>query len=92
MQSLINKLFNSGTKLKYEKELDPALYERNAKLDEAEKRETELLTLLNEEQKLLFNKWRNCEEELWCNEFELAYEQGFKTGALLILEVHNIKI
>ena len=92
MQSLINKLFNSGTQPECEKLIDRTRNERKAKLGEAEKRETELLALLNDEQKRVFNKWRNCEEELWCDEFELAYERGFRTGALLMLELHNTKI
>ncbi len=89
MQSLINKLFNGNTKPECEKLIDPR-QTRNAKLDEAQKREEKLLTSLNEEQKEIFNKWRDCEEALWCDEIDLAYERGFKTGALVMKEVYDI--
>ena len=90
MQSLINKLFNGEAPAQCEKLLAPATYVRNAKLDEIIKKETSLLNALNEEQKELFNEWRTAQDGLWCDEIDLAYERGFKTGALLMIEVHDI--
>lgn len=91
MQSLINKLFNGDAQAESEKLIDPTLYERHAKLDELEKRETKLVDTFNEEQTKLFNEWRSAQADVWCDEVDLAYERGFKTGALLIFEVHDIK-
>ena len=90
MQGIINKLFNGDTPAECEKLIDSAIYKRNAKLDDAEKRETELVNALSDEQKRLFNEWRTAQDGVWCDEVDLAYERGFKTGALLMIEVHNI--
>ena len=91
MQSLINKLFNGDAPAECEKLIDSTLYERQAKLDEAEKKETKLLDSLNEEQKKLFTEFQSAKDEVWCDEIDLSYERGFKTGARLMIEVHNIK-
>lgn len=90
MQSLISKLFNGESPAQCEKLIDPAIYVRNTKMDEAAKKETSLLSTLNEEQKNLFNEWRTDQDDIWCDEVDLAYERGFKTGALLMIEVHDI--
>ena len=92
MQSLINKLFNGNATAECEKLIDSATYERNAKLDDAEKRETKLVNALNDEQKKLFNEWRTAQDGIWCDEVDLAYERGFKTGALLMVEIYDIKL
>ena len=92
MQSLINKLFNGNLTAECEKLIDPATHERNAKLDDAEKREVKLVNTLNEEQKKLFNEWRTTQDGIWCDEVDLAYERGFKTGALLMVEIYDIKL
>ena len=89
MQGIINKLFN-GDAPESEKLIDSAIYKRNAKLDDAQKRETKLVNALSDEQKRLFNEWRTAQDGIWCDEVDLAYERGFKTGALLMIEVHNI--
>lgn len=91
MQSLINKLFNGNGTAECEKVIDSALYERKTKLDKAEKGEMQLLNSFNEEQKKLFEDWKFLAEGIWCEEVDLAYERGFKTGALLMVEIHDVK-
>jgi hypothetical protein len=90
MQSLINKLFNGNANAECENLIDSAMHERNVKLDDAEKRETKFVNTLSDEQKKLFNEWRTAQGDVWCDEVDLAYERGFKTGALLMIEVHDI--
>ena len=91
MQSLINKLFNGDAQPESEKLIDPTPYERGSKLDKAEKKEIQLTKTFNEEQTKLFNEWRSLADGIWCDETDLAYERGFKTGALLMIEIHDIK-
>ena len=87
MQSLILKLFNGTAQC--EKIIDQTLRERNVKLEKAEKEETKLLNSLQEEQRKIFDKWRQLQDSIWCDEFDLAYERGFKTGALLTHEIYD---
>ena len=91
MSSIINKLFNGNLKAECENLLHSALYERNKKLDNLVKLEEELLKIFNGNEKELFDKWRETLEGIWCDEVDLAYERGFKTGALLMIEIHNFE-
>ena len=91
MESIINKLFNGNLKAECENLLQPAPYERNKKLDNLIQLEEELLKIFNENEKGLFDKWRETLEGIWCDEVGLAYEHGFKTGALLMIEIHNFE-
>ena len=91
MESIINKLFNGGVP-ETEKLLDPTLYKRNKQLDDAENKFSMLLASLNKEQTALFEAWRDIEDSIWVSEVDRAYARGFKTGALLMIEVHDLKI
>ena len=91
MSSIINKLFNGNLKAECENLLQSALYERNKKLDKLIQLEEELLKIFNESEKGLFDKWREALEGIWCDEVDLAYERGFKTGALLMIEIHDFE-
>ena len=91
MSSIINKLFNGNLKAECENLLQSALYERNKKLDKLIQLEEELLKVFNESEKGLFDKWRETLEGIWCDEVDLAYERGFKTGALLMIEIHDFE-
>ena len=51
MQSLINKLFNGNTMPESEKLIDSKPFKRNTALDNADKKERELLKTFNDEQK-----------------------------------------
>ena len=91
MESIINKLFNGNLKAECENLLQSALYERNKKLDNLVKLEEELLKIFNGNEKELFDKWRETLEGIWCDEVDLAYEHGFKTGALLMIEIYDFE-
>ena len=91
MQSLINKLFNGNTMPESEKLIDSKPFKRNTALDNADKKERELLKTFNDEQKKLFDEWRFFSDGIWSDEVDLAYERGFKTGALLMTEIYDIQ-
>ncbi len=91
MESIINKLFN-GTTPQVEKLLETNDGTRDKLLKQAEIKLDSLFSALNEKQQTLFEEWHAIEDELWSDEVDRAYARGFKTGALLMIEVHDFKI
>ena len=91
MESIINKLFN-GTTPQVEKLLETSDSARDKLLKQAETKLDSLFAALNKKQQTLFEEWRAIEDELWLDEIDRAYSRGFKTGALLMIEVHDVKI
>lgn len=62
---------------------------RRKELDEWEKAYDTLLKSLTSEQEEFFNKWEKSDAGQWSEEVALAYERGFRRGALFIIDVYN---
>ena len=90
MQGVINQLFN-GTIAEIEKISPKDRDERNKKLDKAAEQQERLFATFTKEQRKLFEKWQFCENDIWTDEVDFAYERGFKIGALLMMEILNTK-
>ena len=63
---------------------------RTARRNLLEEKYEKLMSSLNGEQKKFFEEWKSLDEDEWSEEVEAFFEQGFRTGALLLIDIYNV--